>query len=384
VTGVEPPAPERALLGDSDEELFEHAPCGYLTTRLDGTILKVNRTFEEWTGFRRDELIAGRRFQDLLTGGGRIYHETHYAPLLHMQGAAREIALDIVRADGSRLPALVNSVVGEERAGEGRVIRTLVFDATDRRRYEQELVRARTREHELALTFQRSLLAGELPDSDSMRIEVVYRPALRRLEVGGDWYDAFWLDAPRSVAVVVGDVVGSGIDAATAMGQLRSAVRAYASMRLPPGALLDALERFARRHDVGRMATVAYAEVDIETRRLRYACAGHPPPAVLGPDGRARLLQGGRSLPLDAHLPPESRGESIFELPPGGVLMLYSDGLVERRDRPLQAGLDELVAALERTGNDRSASLSEAIADELLGVGAAGDDVCVLALHLTE
>ena len=382
MTGDESRAPGRALLGESDEELFEHAPCGYLTTRLDGTILKVNRTFEEWTGFRRDELIAGRRFQDLLTGGGRIYHETHYAPLLHMQGAVREIALDIVRADGSRLPALVNSVVGEERAGEGGVIRTLIFDATDRRRYEQELVRARTREHELALVFQRSLLAGELPDSDRMNIEVVYRPALRKLEVGGDWYDAFWLDEPRSVAVVVGDVVGSGIDAATAMGQLRSAVRAYSSMALPPGALLDALERFARRHDVGRMATVAYAEVDIETRQMRYACAGHPPPAVLAPGGRAALLQGGRSLPLDAHLPPESRREATFELPPGGVLMLYSDGLVERRDRPLQAGLDGLVEALERIGDDRRARLCDAVANDLLGASGVADDVCVLALHL--
>ena len=126
MTAADPPAPDRALLADSAEELFEHAPCGYLTTSLDGSILRVNRTFEELTGFGRDELLGGRRFQDLLTGGGRIYHETHYAPLLHMQGSVREIALDIVRADGSRLPALVNSVVRED-AGHGRVIRTSVF-----------------------------------------------------------------------------------------------------------------------------------------------------------------------------------------------------------------------------------------------------------------
>ena len=372
-----------ALLEDSAEELFENAPCGYLTTRFDGSILKVNRTFEEWTGLRRDELLAGRRFQDLLTAGGRIYHETHYAPLLHMQGSVREIALDIVRADGSRLPALVNSIVREDAAGRGRVIRTSIFDATDRRRYEQELVRARTRERDVALALQRSLLTGELPDSDRIRTEVFYRPAGRALEVGGDWYDAFWLEAPDRAVVVVGDVVGHGIDAASAMGQLRSAVRAYASMGLAPGALLVALERYAQRHGVGRMATLAYAEVDIDTRQVRYACAGHPPPAVLDPDGRARLLLAGRSLPLDTAVAPQSRAEATVALPGGGVLMLYSDGLVERRDRPLQAGLDALVTALEQSQRNRRGNLCAAVTDELLGSAGSSDDVCVLAVHLS-
>lgn len=377
------PAPEGALLEDSAEELFENAPCGYLTTRLDGSILKVNRTFEEWTGLRRDELIAGRRFQDLLTAGGRIYHETHYAPLLHMQGSVREIALDIVRADGSRLPALVNSVVRADPAGPGRMIRTLIFDATDRRGYEQELVRARTRERDVALALQRSLLSGELPASDRIRTEVVYRPAVRTLEACGDWYDAFWLDQPSRVGVVVGDVVGHGIDAASAMGQLRSAVRAYASMALGPSALLEALERYARRHGVGRMATLAYAEIDIHTRQVRYACAGHPPPVVLDPDGRARLLLAGRSLPLDAHVAPQSRAEATFAFPGGGVLMLYSDGLVERRDRPLHAGLDALVTALEQSRCDRRHDLCAAVTERLLGTTRSRDDVCVLAVHLS-
>lgn len=370
-------------LEDSPEELFEGAPCGYITTRLDGSIIRVNRTFEEWTGLRRDELRAGRRFKDLLSAGGRIYHETHYAPLLEMQGEVREIALDIVRADGTRLPTLVNSVVREDAATGRRVIRTSVFDATDRRRYEQELVRARVREHDIALSLQRSLLSGDLPASDRVRAEVVYRPGVRALEVGGDWYDAFWLAPPRTVGVVVGDVVGIGIDAAAAMGQLRSAVRAFASLPLAPGALVEALDRYAQRHGVGRMATVAYAEVDVETGLGRYACAGHPPPAVVEPDGRARLLWDGRSLPLDASTAPDARPDASFELAPGGALVLYSDGLVERRDRPLHAGLDTLVSALGAIGAGTRRNLGEAVADELLGARRGGDDVCVLALRLT-
>jgi phosphoserine phosphatase RsbU/P len=95
---------EDALLEDDAEQLYDRAPCGYMSTSPDGVIVKVNETFLTWTGFTRDDLVARRSFVDLLTAGGRIYHETHYAPLLTMHGAAREIALDVVKAAVSRLP----------------------------------------------------------------------------------------------------------------------------------------------------------------------------------------------------------------------------------------------------------------------------------------
>ena len=126
-------------MDDSAEELFEDAPCGYLTTRPDGVILKVNRTFERLTGLAREQLVGQRRFQDLLAPGGRIYHETHYAPLLHMQGSVREIATELIRADGTRLPALISSTVRRDSTGQPDLIRTIVFEAADRRRFEQEL-----------------------------------------------------------------------------------------------------------------------------------------------------------------------------------------------------------------------------------------------------
>jgi PAS domain S-box-containing protein len=165
------------LLDESADDLFETAPCGYLTTALDGSILRVNRTFEELTGRKRVELL-GTRFQDLLTPGARIYHETHYAPLLRMQGSVREIAVEIVRSDGSNVPAFVNAVVRHDDAGQPRVIRTTVFDATDRRRYEQELLKARRREHEVALELQRGLLAGALRgEGEGIEIGVAYSAA---------------------------------------------------------------------------------------------------------------------------------------------------------------------------------------------------------------
>ena len=127
------------------EELFEEAPCGYLSLLPDGTIVRINRTFLEWTGYAREDLLDGRRFQDLLTIGGKIFHETHYAPLLRMQGFVHEIAFDLVRRDGSHLPVLVNTVEKRDGTGHPHIHWTTVFNATDRRRYERELLDARKR-----------------------------------------------------------------------------------------------------------------------------------------------------------------------------------------------------------------------------------------------
>jgi sigma-B regulation protein RsbU (phosphoserine phosphatase) len=371
-----------ALLEETTEDLFEHAPCGYLSTSLDGTILRVNRTFEAWTGLRREDLLGRRRFQDLLSPGGRIYHETHVAPLLRMQGSVREIAVDLVRADGSRLPALVNSVVRSDAEGRPRVVRTTIFDASDRRRYEQELVRAREREHEIALGLQLGLLSGRLPSGDGVELGVAYRPAEGGLEVGGDWYDAFALDAPFTVGVVVGDVVGRGLDAAAVMGQLRSAVRALATTGLAPGALLTALDRYAARHAVGQMATVVYAEVDAAASRVTYACAGHLPPVVVEPGSLPRCAWDGRSAPLDARAGSEQRPQAALDLAPGSTVVLCTDGLIERRGRPLDAGLEALLAGVEAGRHLEPDALAEHLLGELPAAGAPRDDVCVLVATL--
>jgi PAS domain S-box-containing protein len=369
------------LLQESAEDLFENAPCGYLTCALDGTILRVNRTFEQLTGHEREALL-GRRFRDLLTPAGRIYHETHYLPLLQMQGAVREIALDIVRADGSRLPALVNSAQQCDDAGAPRLIRTTVFDASDRRAYEQELLRARRREQDIALQLQRSLLSGTLAASAALAVDVVYRPAQAGTEVGGDWYDAFWLDDEQATAaLVVGDVVGRGIEAAAAMGQLRSAIRALASTGLAPGPLLDALDGFAARHGVGRMTTVAYAQLEVASGRLRYACAAHPPPILLTPGADPAYLWDGRSVPLDSVAIRGPRRQGTAELAPGGTLLLYTDGLVERRAQSLDVGFEQLLGAAARHhADDLTAMLGSvvrAMDDDH------SDDLCLLAARRT-
>ena len=128
---------------EESQELYDGAPCGYLSLRPDGTIVRVNETFLTWTGYAKADLVGRTRFADLLSAGGRIYLETHLLPLLLMQGTVRAVAVDVLCADGRLLPTLVNVVLNRDAGGQPRVIRISVFDATDRKEYERELLRAR-------------------------------------------------------------------------------------------------------------------------------------------------------------------------------------------------------------------------------------------------
>jgi PAS domain S-box-containing protein len=140
--GSDPRAQLGRLLEEDPADLYENAPMGYLSTLPDGRIVKVNRTFCAWTGRTAEDLI-GARFQDLLSIGGQVFHETHLSPLLRMQGAVREIALDVVRIDGSVLPCLLNAVELRDETGAPVLVRATLFEATARRRYERELLAAR-------------------------------------------------------------------------------------------------------------------------------------------------------------------------------------------------------------------------------------------------
>jgi PAS domain S-box-containing protein len=131
-------------LAETAEELYEDAPCGYLSTSADGTILRANRTFCTLSGYDAGELVGRMRFYDLLPPGAKIYYETHYAPLLQMQLSVSELAFEIVRRDERRVPVLVNAVLKPGAHGEAATVRVTVFDASERRRYERELLRART------------------------------------------------------------------------------------------------------------------------------------------------------------------------------------------------------------------------------------------------
>ncbi len=133
------------LLQESLEDLYENAPCGYISTLPDGTFAKVNRTFLDWVGYQRKDLLGSKRFQDLLTVGGKIFYETHYAPLLRMQGFVKEVAFDLVGQTGKRLPVLISSIQKRDACGAPVFNRITIFNATERREYERELQLARRR-----------------------------------------------------------------------------------------------------------------------------------------------------------------------------------------------------------------------------------------------
>ncbi|TDO38150.1 serine/threonine-protein kinase RsbW [Paractinoplanes brasiliensis] len=686
---------------ENPDDLYEHAPCGYLTTLPDGTIVRVNQTFLSWTGYTRGDLVGHRRFRDLLTPGGQIYHETHYAPLLRMQDEVHELAFDVVCSDGRQLPTLVNSVLARDEAGQPRTIRTTVFNATERRQYEKELLLARqvaeaserrvrvlqqivadlaaapteaevaeavvrapesafgaasssiylvdterdtihavastdpttgnwddmprsspravarvaergdlhvigsvaeAREHfpdlvdtmrrsgrntvvllplttgpadeqsgaetlgvlafsfkgertltdgelrvvrllgqqagqaldrarlyddlhhreeravflagitraldevhrllprarrlierlapavadwaevrlqvgtppivessggprpdeemlsrrlgkvaasgepwfpaeddhldcsvlpltarglvlgtlalrlppdrqgaaaeraflieladraglalenarlyeqerQIAHTLQRSLLAGEMPGGDPrFAVETHYQPAAQELEVGGDWFDAF-LISPDKLALVVGDVVGRGIEAATTMGQLRSAVRALASNEAGPALLIEGLDRFVERVESARMATVAYVEIDLAGGEVTFSCAGHLPPLLQEPAGAPEYLLQGRSAALGSRAGNRVRTEHRRKLPAGSRLLLYTDGLIERRSRSIEKGFELLAREYARRRDAPLPGLAAGLADTLVGREHA-DDVCMICVTL--
>ena len=686
---------------DDPEDLYEHAPCGYLTTLPDGTIVRVNETFLTWTGYSRADLIGVKRFRDLLTKSDQIYHETHYAPLLNMQGEVHEIALEVVRSDRQPVPTLVNSVLERGPGGAPRIIRTMIFNATERRSYERELLSARRaaesseqrvrvlqrivadlaaapteaevaeavvrapepafqatsssiylvdtdsdrliavsstdpttgnwddmprsstravaevarrgdlhvvatpaeaeehfpdlaesmrkserrsvvllplttgpaddragvnvlgvlafsfreervltdgelrvirllgqqagqaldrarlyddarrreerasflarttraldeehrllqrarrlvervvpeiadwalirlqvgpaglvehhggpapdpaliaartaeavetaapvfasdgdglgctvlplvvrgrvlgtlavrmapdrrgaeaerlflidladrvalacetarlyeQERAIARTLQRSLLAADVPGADPrFAVETHYQAAARDMEVGGDWYDAF-LITTNKLAVVVGDVVGRGIDAATTMGQLRSAIRALASAENGPARLLEDLDRFCDRVDSARMATLVYAEIDLHSSEVSYACAGHLPPLLHEPAGSPQYLMQGRSAPIGSRAGDRRRTEHRMRLAAGSRLLLYTDGLIERRNRPIDRGFETLAREYARLRDAPLKGLTAGLADTLVGRDH-GDDVCLLCLTL--
>ena len=205
-------------------------------------------------------------------------------------------------------------------------------------------------EHQTALTLQQSLLPARLPTATRASIAARYSSA-GELEVGGDWYDAVE-QADGSVVVMVGDVVGRGLSAATAMGQLRSAMSALALAVERPRDILAALDRYAPQIDGARLATIAIARIDPLNHVFQYASAGHMPGVVVMPGGATELLEPDRSLPLDA-LPEAPRDEIEHAFPPGATLVLYTDGLVERRGESLDVGFRRLTPSLRRARTAR-------------------------------
>ncbi len=319
-----------ALLDDDAQTLYERAPCGYLSTTPDGTIIKANATFLALTGYSLHDLVGHRRFVDLLTGGGRIYHETHYAPMLRMHGTAREIALDIVCADARRLPVLINAVLDRDDSGKPVVIRTAVFDASHRRLYEEELLREKQRATTLARTLQQTLIPPHVPSIDGLQVAAEYRPAGDGSEVGGDFYDIFQADDEDWV-ITIGDVCGKGAGAAVVTALARYTLRAAVIQDPSPAHGLSLLNDALLRADNARFCTAAM----LRLRRLdgvwqlSSCAAGHPLP--LHVDSSHTVTSIGHTGTLLGVVTELRLFEAATVLAPGDAILAYTDGVIEAR-----------------------------------------------------
>ena len=278
---------------------------------------------------------------------------------------------------GTRVVGGMGLSFATERTFDGQerwALETLAFQVA------QALERSRSyaNEHRIAAVLQESLLPSAQRNVGPARVAARYLPAATEASVGGDWFETVDLPGER-LAVAVGDVVGSGIGAAAAMGQIRSAVRVLALAGKRPMELLATMDAFAESIEGASMSTAAYAELDTRTGRLTYACAGHPPPLVVGPGG-ARFLEGGRRPPLS--IPPvvAAPSDASDQLGAGETLVLYTDGLIERRDEAVDEGLHRLAAVAIDLSDRGPDALAERIVAQMLPDGAA-DDAAVLCVR---
>jgi PAS domain S-box-containing protein len=233
---------------------------------------------------------------------------------------------------------------------------------------------------EVADTLQHSLLPGRLPSLERLAVTARYLPGQQGTQAGGDWYDVLPLSDGR-VALVVGDVVGNGAAAAAVMGQLRSALAMLLLEGHAPASALDLLDRFAARVVGARVSTAAVLLLDPETGRLVYSRAGHPPPLVLGPGG-ARALDAGLGPALDVSITGARRADAETRLRAGETLLLYTDGLVERRDAPLDDGLERLAAVAAGLAGAPPAVLVGGVLEGMFDEVGPADDVAVVAARL--
>jgi PAS domain S-box-containing protein len=351
----------RILLRDhEDDERFTVGAAAGLDTE-SGTRVQLGGALEEVVSGARPvtftELPSGSAFDDAIQAAGVT--SLMASPLLVKGKVAGVVE---VGSTGARRFTLEDE--------------SLLILMADRAGLAIEHARAYERELSNVEMLQRSLLPERLPDIGGIQVAAVYMPG--GADVGGDWYDAIPLDKGR-VGVAMGDVVGHGIGAASLMGQLRHAMRAYAIEGHPPAGVLDRLAKLVRGLEGGQMATLLYLVMEPDHGTIRFANAGHVPPLVIAPEGDAHYLDSAHNPPLGVFDSPDHIETSV-ELPPGTTIVLYTDGLVEERGVSIDQGLEALrLAASQDTCHPDE--LCERLVESMLAIHPANDDIAVLALR---
>lgn len=314
------------------------------------------------------------------SGGGKQFEERYWSP----------INIPVLAPDGSvqliihRVEDVTDFVRERARAP---LTRTAEMDADlhTRARELQELNErlreAHARERATALALQQAMLPALVPGLH-LRVGVRYQPAVGSLNVCGDWYEVIEL-ADGRIAAAVGDVVGQGLEAACVMGQLRSALSAAIQAVGGPAKALETLGLYARSVEGALAATAVQAVIDRSERTICYSCAGHPPPLLLRAEGDVVRLDEATDPPLGARPEHVDRPQATLPYTPGGTLVLYTDGLIERRGEDIDMGLDRLARSLAWHGALDPERLADALLADL-GVtgGTVADDTALVVIGL--
>jgi phosphoserine phosphatase RsbU/P len=376
---------------DDGDAFFDEAPCGYVLATPDGVIRRVNQTLETMIGLNAAELIGRRTFASLLSVSGRIYAETHLSPMLLTDGTVRAVALELVHADGHRVPVLVSATLARE-GDEPAALRIAVLDATERRAYEQELLAARLRAEEsearartLVRTLQQTLLPPSTPTIDGLELAAVYRPAGTGEEVGGDFYDVFQVGDDDWIALV-GDVTGKGIDAAMVTALARYTMRAAAVTDPEPTTILTTLNKVLRHDDATPRwctAVVVRFVLDAGGWTVTSCHAGHPP--ALHIDAHANVTELGPPGTLLGPFEDLSVRSSTRRLGCGDSVVLYTDGVTEARSPSGFFGEARLRRAVQRLGQSAH-GLTYRLLDEVMDhqAGNAFDDIVILSARVPQ
>jgi serine phosphatase RsbU (regulator of sigma subunit) len=407
--------------------LFAATPSPYLVLGPDLVIVDVNQAYLVATGRTREDLLGrhifvafpdnpadpdadgvknlGASLQRVLATGrsdtmalqkydipvmGRpgVFEERWWSPVnTPVLGAAGQVDYIIHRVEDVTAfvkeyrVADLDGIRAAERPKQTRALEAELYArARELQRLNEELRQAHTREREVAVILQEAML--HVPDLAHHRdIAVRYLPATGSLNVCGDWYDVVDI-APDRLAVAVGDVIGHGLEAAAVMGMLRSALSAATRALERPAQALEVLGLYARSVEGALGTTAVKAVVDMRSRLITYSSAGHPPPMLIHPDGSCELLDQATDPPLGARPQHVPRPQASLPYKPGDTLVLYTDGLIERRYQDIDVGLGQLADVLGEFIHLGTEELADTVLARL-GVASGGrDDIALIVVRL--